>query len=166
MTQNKTIEKDQEKFILSWSFFEVDHYERGWMWYVGVLVFGSLFLLYAVWANNYLFALIILIAVIIIFTYSIKEPLKVNFAISENGIVIGDRFYSYDELKDFWIIYNPPEVKKIIFRFKSKIRPELSINLEDQNPLKIREILLQNVEENLDQEEEFLSEEIARWLKI
>lgn len=166
MNKDKEINKEHGKILMSWSFSEDDHYERSWMWYVGILLVGLLFLVYAIMVNNFLFALIILISVIIIFTYSVKEPTEVNITITDNGIAIGKKFFSYEQLKNFWIVYNPPQVKKLFFNPKSRIMPELTVSLGDENPLKVREMLLKYLEEDLDREEEPLSEEVARWFKI
>ncbi|MDD5043520.1 MAG: hypothetical protein PHD51_02500 [Patescibacteria group bacterium] len=166
MEEVKERKNKYENTLMSWSFPESESYERGWLWYAGVLFFGLLFLIYAVWVNNYLFVLIVLIAIIIMFTYSVKEPEEVNFVITDEGVGVNSKFYSFEQLKNFWIVYNPPLVKKLFLEFKSSIRPELTVNLGDQNPLKVREVLLKHIEENLEREEEPFSDEVARWLKI
>jgi len=86
--------------------------ERRWYWVMGIL--AAALLVYAVIAGNYLFALIIVLFGIILFLHDLLEPMEVGFAITSVGIILGKKFYRYSELKNFWFIYNPPEVKIFI----------------------------------------------------
>ncbi len=126
---------------------------------LGLLVFSLVTL-------NFLFAVIIIISAIVIFFNDVKEPIEVNFYIGEGGILLGRKFFGYKELSSFWLIYEPKEVKNLYFSPKSFIKPLLSIPLLDQNPLKVREFLLQYLEEDLEKEEEPVSEQLGRRFKI
>lgn len=160
------IKKEEHgKILMSWEFSEYPKYERTLGWYIGATIIFFGLLLFAVFTANYLFALIILMVAIIIFIYNLKQPAQINFVITEDGIKIGTKFYPWDDFKNFWIIYKPPEVKTLYFDFKG-LRPNLPIYLEDQNPVKVREILLQYLKEDLTREKEPAGDELARWLKF
>jgi len=102
---------------------------------------------------------------LIIFLHSTKKPDKVSLAITEDGLEVGNNFYLYKEIKKFWIIYEPPDVKNLYFDFKG-LRPTLIIPLENKNPVQIRKILLDYLDEDLEKEDESLSEYLGRKLKI
>jgi hypothetical protein len=72
----------------------------------------------------------------------------------------------WSELKDFWIMYKPPEVKQLYFSFKRTIRPDMNIGLVHQNPLKVREVLREYLLENIEREEEPASEVLTRYFKL
>jgi hypothetical protein len=153
------------KTLISWEFLEYVKYPRTIGWYIGfVLIFAGL-LLYAILTKNFLFAVIIVMFSAIILLYRTREPAKIKFSIVEDGIEIGTKFYPWEDIKNFWILYNPPEVKKVYFDFKGW-KPTLPIPLENQNPVKVREILLQYLKEDLKRESEPAGDELERLLKI
>ena len=92
--------------------------------------------------------------------------MEVEFKIYEDGLVLGNRFYEWAELKSFRLVYKPPYVKRLYFDTKNNLTPEVSVNLEKENPLEIRKILKNYLKEDLEKEEEILFDKINRWLKI
>ena len=148
--------------IHQWTIQEYDQHQRGVRWYIIMITAGLLFVVYGLMSNNFLFSLIIILAGIIMFIQSHQSPPQVLFAITELGVVIGHKFYNYSELKSFFIIYQPPEVKNLFFQTASAVHPIVSIPLLDVNPVEIRETLLEFMSEDLDTEKEPLSVTIAR----
>jgi hypothetical protein len=130
------------------------------------IIIGVFLLLFAIFTANFLFAMIIIIAAVILFLRHNEPAKNIIFTIYEDGIRVGNKFYEFKEIKDFYVIYEPPEVKSLYFEFKSVLQPRLQISLEDMNPIKVREILLDYLEEDLDQENEPLSDGLGRMLKL
>ena len=116
--------------------------------------------------GNFLFAMIVIITVLIIILRAKREIPKVDFKITQDGIELGSSFYEWSRIKNFWIIYKPPEVKKLYFRLKATFPFSLSIPLEKQNPVKVRRILLKYALEDLSKEEESFADFLGRSLKI
>jgi hypothetical protein len=166
LKKNEFSHEDYGKTLASWDFPEFVKYKRTISWYVVAAIFGLAIIIYAIWISNYLFAFIVIIIAFIILLYEIKEPVKINFSITEDGLELGDHFYPYKEIKNFWIIYEPPEVKKLYFEFKSGFRPKLSISLLDQNPLEVRKVLIGYLSEDLEKEEESTTDLIERKFKL
>ena len=153
--------------LFSWQVLEHEKYERTKRWYIIAGSLAVLLVIYAMQTNNLLFAFIIIIAALIMILLDGREPEVVSVIITTNGIVIGNKFYDYDELKDFSIIYKPNySIKKLYFEFKSSLKPRLSIFLDNLNPLLIRESLLKYLPEDLERIDQPASENIARLLKI
>ena len=98
--------------------------------------------------------------------YHPTTPRKMKFEINHDGIKLNDKEHKYNELNKFWIIYQPPEVKNLYLEIKSIFKPNLVVPLEKENPLNVRAFLRQYVEEDLDQEEEPMSDAIGRLLKM
>ena len=90
----------------------------------------------------------------------------VSFKITEDGIAINGKLYEYKVIKNFYIIYEPPEVKTLYFEPKSLLSPRIPIALEDQNPVEIRQILRQYLTEDIDREDEPVSDQTSRLLKL
>ncbi len=158
--------KDKGKKLISWEFPEFQKQNRGLFWYVVSIILSILLLYYSFVTGNFMFIFIIIMVIIITLMQTVKEPMQVEFSITDTGLSIGEKFFPYDEIKDFWIVYEPPEVKKLFINFKSGFRPHLTIELKEQNPNKIRDILSDYIEEDLERENEPFSEELGRWLKL
>lgn len=149
-----------------WAIQEYNQHERGAMWYI---IFGTLAVLliaYAIFSGNFLFALIIILAAVIIFLQSHQAPPLVPFRITELGVAVGSRFYPYTELKDFYLIYQPPAVKTLFIVPQQVYRPMLRIPLLDKNPVEIRHTLREFLPEDTEKEEEPFSDTFARTWKI
>ena len=153
------------KPLHEWTFPEFVQHERGRTWYIAALIIMALFLLFAFWERNFLFALIIVLFAIIFMLQDRRKPHQMYFGIFEGGIVIHKKFHPYQNLKNFWIIYQPPDVKSLYFNFNT-LRPDLIISLEESNPLPIRETLLRFMQEDIEREKENPSNEITRLLKL
>lgn len=160
------IKEDHGKVLMEWTFPEYEQYQRGKSWYITAGIVSILFLIYAIVTANYLFALIIIMVDLIILIQTNRKPDKVEFQITEEGIYIGDAFHSYSEINKFWIIYNPPKSKTLYLNYNSTLKPDITIPLENKNPLKVRDTLLEYLEEDLTKEDDSSSEQIRRFLKL
>ena len=153
--------------VVSWEVPEYDTHNRSKSWYVKASVIALALILYSFLTANFLFAVIIIIVSLVIVLNDGKEPEKVIFSIVDEGIVIGKRFYDFDDIKNFAIVYKPNQgVKNLYFEFKNVLTHRLSIPLENINPLPIRENLLKYLPEDLDRTDQPLSEGLAKLFKL
>jgi len=158
--------EDHGKTLLSWSFPEFVAHQRSRTWYILAILAILGALVFSIFTTNPLFAVIIVITATILVFRNRRSPAEIPFAITEDGLEVGKVFYRYDSLTAFWIIYEPPQVKRLYVSFRNTFRTNLSVSLEDINPLKVREILLEHVEENLENENESLSDAFQRVFKL
>ncbi|PIZ94465.1 MAG: hypothetical protein COX81_03515 [Candidatus Magasanikbacteria bacterium CG_4_10_14_0_2_um_filter_37_12] len=149
-----------------WTIQEYESHDRGTLWHILMITLGIILIVYALFTGNFLFALIVILFAIVMFLQSNQEALQVNFAITDCGVVVGRRFYAYTEFENFYVIYNPPEVKTLFFETKSIFRPLIRIPLLDEDPVQVRDDLSQFMEEDLEKEDEPLSDRVARRWKI
>ncbi|HAM88416.1 TPA: hypothetical protein DDY55_04950 [Candidatus Falkowbacteria bacterium] len=155
------------KEIYKWQVPEFDKHFRPQSWYILASGIAVVLLLLSLKTANFLFAVIIIIATLIIILHDGKEPDLVDFSMYSEGIMIGKRFYDYDELKNFSVIFKPSQnVKNLYFEFNGFIKPRLSIPLMDMNPLQIRETLLKYIKEDLERTDQPVSEGLANLLKL
>ncbi|MFH1207159.1 MAG: hypothetical protein V1668_00955 [Patescibacteria group bacterium] len=160
-------EQNHGKVLAEWEFDEFPKHQRTKKWYITAIIITGGLLLYAIISLNYLFAAIIIIIGVIIMMQNRREPQRLNLQICEDGLVIGaNTYYEWKIVKNFWIVYEPPEVKNLYFDFKAGIRPSISLPLDKQNPLNIRKILLNYLPEAVDQENESFSDGLRRMLKL
>ncbi|MBI5077462.1 hypothetical protein HZB94_03735 [Candidatus Falkowbacteria bacterium] len=150
----------------SWDFPEFIRVKRSQTWYWVVSIILVLLIVYAVYSANFLFAVILVLSAFIFIYQYFQSPRKVPAVIGEDGIIIDRAFYPHKEIKSFYIIYEPPQIKFLYLEFKNKLQKSLAIPLENQNPLEIRKSLLKYLRENLTINEEDFNETFARLLKI
>ena len=154
------------KQFLNWEFPEYNKYERGplWRWVFGLILIGVL--VYSILTLNLLFVIFIVLTCIVLFLHSKREALKINFGIFEDGIKIGENFYEWQDINNFRIVYEPPEVKRLYIDLKGTFLHDFSASLEDQDPVEVRKILKNYLEEDLTKPYETLADKLNRWLKI
>lgn len=164
MEDKNQIEKGNN--LLSWHFPEFEKYERTATWYIIFFITAGLLMVYAILSLSFLFAVIIVMCTIIILLWHRKEPTELDINIMEAGIEIGNKFYMYKEIRSFFIIYEPPHVKTLFILLKNRAKPRISVPLNGQNPVKIRDILLNFIEEDIDKNDEPGSDYLIRALKL
>lgn len=159
----ETQQRPQE--LIAWEFLERPRYQRGRLWYLLMLLAGVGLLIYAVYSANFLFALIVIMFALVIYVTTAIEPRSTRFAVTENGLEIGERIYSYRDIDRFWFYYDPP-IKSLYVHLRGTLAPRLKIDLVDQDPNAVREALNQFVPEDLEEVDEPLSDILSRLLKI
>ena len=155
------------KILFNWEIPEYEKPIRTKKWYVIAISTIFLLLLFSFFSANFLFAVIIIIATLITIIHEGQEPQKIKIFLTEEGVIIGKKFYDFDEIKNFFIIYKPRNnVKNLYFEFKNHFKQRLSIPLNNNNPLPIRKNLLKYLPENLEKTNQPLSEGLARLFKL
>jgi len=165
---------------LSWQIPEYEQQERHRKWYVIAAIFLLICLFFCFFEitnwkivflgvnSNFIFALILILSSIITIINDGREPLMVDFKIGPEGINVGKRFYDYDDLKHFSIIYKPNfDIKHLYLEFNNSfINPRLSINLYEQDPITVRNYLLRYLDEDLERLGPPISEQLTKLLKL
>ena len=90
--------------IVSWEASEYIHHEKGTGWYVvflltWVVLAGLLFYFVDVWAL--IIASVMAVALIV---YAQRKPDILRYTLSEDGISIGDKVFSFDDFRSFTIM--------------------------------------------------------------
>ncbi len=157
-----------------WEIPEYIKHERSKTWYIvaGLLALGCAVISimtpnYVFETPNYLFLGIIILGTFIMLMNDGVEPVMVPVILGDEGVQVGRKFYDYDEIKNFSVIFKPREdIKNIYLEFKAIAKPRISVPIGDQDPLVIRNLLLKYLVEDLDRTSPPASEGIAKMLKL
>lgn len=152
--------------ILSWKTPEFPAYKRGRLWFIIAIIAALALLVQAFLTTNYIFMIVILMFAIIIALTTIRSPELVEVCITETGILHHKNFVPYRDVERFWIVYQPPVVQNLYLDLKGGIRSRLTIDLQKQNPIELREALLEHVSEDIDRTDEPITDFIGRLLKL
>ena len=125
-----------------------------------------LVIIYCFFAQNFLFALIAILVGVILVVHSQQQPPELDCHIFEDGVKAGNKFYEWEDIKAFRIVYEPPHAKFLYIDLKNVLARDFAIPLNDQNPLQVREVLKRYLMEDLTRPYESINERINRWLRL
>ena len=149
---------------IEWIAPEFEQYEKSKSWFITTgLIAGALFLL-AIFTKNLLFALMIALVYFVISTYASKNPREIKLAITPKGIKIEKTLYDFENLRSFWLFYDPPEVKELSIRSKKTIMPYIKIPLGEQDPVEVRQMLIKYLPER--KHKESLVDNLVRQIRF
>lgn len=157
---------DYGQNLLSWQVPEYVKYERGRYWYLLTILAILGILAYAIFTANFFLIVIMILTIVILFVSHRQEPALIQIVITDKGLIIGQRFYPYNDINNFWLHYENTDHKALYLDFKGVIRPHLDIPLEKQDPLEVRGLLLKYLKEDLEREGEPILDSLSRFLKI
>jgi len=163
---NENNDSDRGQKLLEWKFTEYIKYERSTWWYVILAAIEILVIIYCFFAQNFLFALIAILVGVILVVHSQQQPPELDCHIFEDGVKAGNKFYEWEDIKAFRIVYEPPHAKFLYIDLKNVLARDFAIPLNDQNPLQVREVLKRYLMEDLTRPYESINERINRWLRL
>lgn len=152
---------------INWSAPEFEFITKGVGWYWLTIIVAIIMSALALWQENVLFAVFVIIATILVLIWGRSHPKMIDFRINESGLAIGEqKNYSYGELKGFTIRqgYVDSELVEIVFQKKNHLSPYIKILANGQDTEVIKEFLSQYLSQI--EYEESLIEHIARLLKF
>ncbi len=135
------------RVTLSWSAYEHEHVPRGsdWFWALGIVALSAA--LTSILFHNVLFAILILIAAVILAMLANVPPDLVKFEISDRGIRTGGTLHTYEEIISFWVEEEKGDTPLLLVDTTKFMAPNLIIPIENIDPHEIRTYLQERVEE-------------------
>lgn len=153
----------KNKTSISWQTPEYKYYPKSKKWIIVTGIISGLLFLFGIYFKNYLFSLFIGLSFFAVTIYAFRKPESINILINSKGVKIKNTLYKYENLSSFWIFYDPP-IKQLSLKSKKIAMPYIRIELADQDPNKIRQVLIQHLPEKKHRESNM--ENIARQLKF
>ena len=131
---------------IRWSAYEHEHIERENDWYIALGIIAVCAALTSILFSDVLFALVIILAAVVIGMMARRPPSLHNFELSNRGIKVGDVMHSFDEIISFWV--HDDEKRPMLFIDTTKfMSPNLIIPIEDVRPSEVRAFLSEYAEE-------------------
>lgn len=135
------------KVLTSWEAPEFVRYDKGLLWYIVALIFICSMAGYGIYANSPIMSITFILIGVVGYIQTHREPEIVSFSLTSSGVLVGKEFYPYENIQSFWIFYEPPHTKILSLHTTGSFLPYVHIPLDEEDPVKTREILLEHIEE-------------------
>lgn len=139
--------QNESGVIFSWKAPEFEVYEKSKTWYLFIMAFLLGLVSYALIVNSPIMAITFILIGVVGYLNLQKEPQIMEFKITTKGIVAGKDLYPFENIKSFWIFYDPPHTKTISLHTNASVFPFIHIPINNEDPVKIRDILIEYIEE-------------------
>ncbi|EKE10580.1 MAG: hypothetical protein ACD_15C00238G0001 [uncultured bacterium] len=135
------------KILFQWNAPEFEVYEKSARWYTIAGLFILAMVAYALYTNGPIMAITFILIGIVGYIYLQKDPRVITFSITTKGVIADKEMYLYENINSFWIFYDPPHTKTISLHTNASMLPFVHIPFRDEDPVKLRELLIKNVPE-------------------
>jgi hypothetical protein len=133
---------------IRWSAYEHAHIERGSDWFIALGVTTLAIALISILFHNVFFAILVILAAVIIWQLAIIPPEIIEFELSDKGIRVNGTLHRYREIISFWVEdehnYNRPLLLVDTIKLMS---PNIIIPIEDVDPSLVRAFLAERLTE-------------------
>ena len=157
--------KKQSQDELKWPIPEHPQYERGFMWYAAAAVLGVVFLIYCIINNNFLFAIIIVLGVLLSLASSWKKPELIEFRLARDGVSVGEIFYPLQAFQGYWTAQEDG-ANNLGLDLKNWLKTDLYVPVKNFPMAEVEKFVAKFLKKNNERKEEPLSYFLARKLKI
>src|SRR3989344_4729669 len=130
-----------------WSAYEHDHIVRGgdWYWALGIVAVSAA--VTSILLDDFLFAILILLAALVLALASRTPPETATFEVSERGVRVNSTLHRYDEIISFWVEDELKGRPLLLIDTTKFLAPNLIIPIEHVDPHLVRGYLKERAEE-------------------
>jgi hypothetical protein len=153
-----------DQILLSWQAPEFRHYEKNIGWYVTLFAIAILIIGYELFQQDFFGALTIGILTFFVLLFGRQRPQVVTIELTAKAVKIEDFYIPYKSIRHFWIVNNSSH-KTLNIETTAYLNRFFLLELEDQDPEAVRELLLQVLPEHSSTEETF-SQRLRHRLKF
>lgn len=136
----------KDSVLLSWqSVKKVQEKDKKYFLMVGAVVLFPI--VYSVFTKDWFILILIAVLLPVIYFYAKNRgEEKGSYKITPLGVYENDRFYAFSEIHSFWIVFNE-KVRTLNIVFMKKYLPQLTIDISNSDPLKIKAVLAKKIPE-------------------
>lgn len=142
--------------LFAWKAPEHIHQDKGLKWFAsfagGITLIAAGFALF----GNFIASLTIAMIGIYMFVVAQHKPSVIRYRLLTEGVALNNALYHYKHLEAFNIVYEPGNVKTVILRSSRRLVPLIHMEIGDADPVAIRDILIEFVQEDIHLEEPFI----------
>ena len=130
------------QFHTEWSAPEFEYRPKGVSWYWISIICAAAIIAFAIWEQNFLFGIFVVIAEILLIAWGNEIPATVNMTLTENDLSIGAaKHYETKLFENFSVDEQNDDWAELFFTFKTKLRTPLKVMIPKAKIDEVRENL-------------------------
>jgi hypothetical protein len=133
-----TAEPAQE--LLSWEASEYVYHDKQFLWYLAVVAAAAVAVGLSIWLKQWVSAGVFVIMAAAVIVYERRQPEILHYGITDQGLLVGERFYSFHQFKSFSVMadvgWHSIELEPV-----QRFMPRLAVLFDNQNLDSIVELL-------------------------
>lgn len=133
--------------ILKWKAPAFVKYTKNTAWYITTGTLLVILIGLGLLIGSATFAIAVIVFGMVYLFINQEDPEMLDVVISDIGIKFGNQVFAYNELKTFWIEYNPPYYQSLHLVHQKQFQQETTIHFHGLNPTDLRLILSQYLPE-------------------
>lgn len=95
---------DQKSNTIKWEAKEYITHDKNAGWYIGLVIVGLMLVALSVWLKWWTFTAVIVLCVVSLLIYVLRPPRKIKYAVSNKGLMEGDKQYLFENYRAFGIL--------------------------------------------------------------
>ena len=131
---------EEKQNSVSWRGYEYEHREKTRDWYYVLAIISISAAIAAVFFQNFLFAVLVIVAAFSIAVHAAHKPELKDFRIDGRGIKIGSKFYSYENIDSFWLKTGEKN-SELFIELKRAVLPLIILPVDNQSSDEAKDIL-------------------------
>ncbi len=138
---------------IEWQTKEFQYFPKSKMWFLVLFVVAGVIEVYFLLSGNFFAFVTFLLVFFVVILYSVKKPNVLRLRIDDSGVKVNENKYEFSEFQSFWIFYDsyrfdgPIEVKELLMQREGAFKQPLTIPLENQDPVVLRNFLNEYLDE-------------------
>jgi len=140
--------------VFSWESREFANAERKPVWYIVFTVTGIVLLAFFIWQRAWTAIVLEVTAVLYFILGSRPNSKKIICSVYNEGIVVGNRTYSFDELKSFWFVFS--NLNKIKFKLNGRFKGDVTMPMENADEKAVTQFIKTKIPEELSEGEDIV----------
>ena len=130
---------------ITWEAPEFIYHEKTALWYWTSIALALFFLALALYGQNFLFAVFVVLAEVLLVVWSREIPPTVEFSVTNDGVSIGaKKFYRFEELASFSLL-DSKHGAELVLRHKGRLGQYVKIPLTDEHLELVESALLEKL---------------------
>jgi hypothetical protein len=139
--------------LLEWYAPEHEYQPKSPKWFMSLAIIITILMGIFLVNGNVIAAITMALVGGLIYVIAQHKPSVMRYRILVEGPAVNDTLYHFKNLDSFNIIYEPGEVKTVILRSKKRLAPLVHLEIGDMDPVVIRDVLLEFLQEDQELEE-------------
>lgn len=136
--------------LFQWRAVEHNHQPKSATWYMVLAASITVISVGMAFFGNIIGAITIAFVGGLVYYVAQKDPDVFRYRLMTEGVAFNDTLYHYRDLDAFNIVYEPGATKTVLLRSKRTFAPLLHMEIGEADPVHIRDILIEFVDEDQD----------------